>query len=100
MDYAQNCDSYSSIVFDENQVNCSRVMNVTEKESFLFYNLENNTNYGGKCFRHKICIFSLYNFFKRINTAYDRLFGLVVRVPGYRSRGPGLIPDATTFSDK
>jgi hypothetical protein len=28
----------------------------------------------------------------------DRLCGLVVRVPGYRSRGPGLIPGATRFS--
>jgi hypothetical protein len=26
--------------------------------------------------------------------------GLVVRVPGYRSRGPGSIPGATRFSDK
>jgi hypothetical protein len=30
----------------------------------------------------------------------DRLFGLVARVPGYRSRGPGLIPGATRFSEK
>jgi hypothetical protein len=29
----------------------------------------------------------------------DRLCGLVVRVPGYRSRGPGLIPGATRFSE-
>jgi hypothetical protein len=28
------------------------------------------------------------------------LCGLVVRVPGYRSRGPGLIPGATRFSEK
>jgi hypothetical protein len=28
------------------------------------------------------------------------LCGLVVRVPGYRSRGPGLIPGAIRFSDK
>jgi hypothetical protein len=28
----------------------------------------------------------------------DRLCGLVVRVPGYRSRGPGSIPGATRFS--
>jgi hypothetical protein len=28
----------------------------------------------------------------------DHLCGLVVRVPGYRSRGPGLIPGATEFS--
>jgi hypothetical protein len=26
---------------------------------------------------------------------YDCLYGLVVRVPGYRSRGPGSIPGAT-----
>jgi hypothetical protein len=30
----------------------------------------------------------------------DRLFGLVVRVPGYRSRGPCSIPSATRFSEK
>jgi hypothetical protein len=30
----------------------------------------------------------------------DRLCGLVVRVPGYRSRGPGSIPGATRFSEK
>jgi hypothetical protein len=27
----------------------------------------------------------------------DRLCGLVVRVPGYRFRGPGSIPGATKF---
>jgi hypothetical protein len=32
--------------------------------------------------------------------ALDRLCGLVVRVPGYRSRGPGSIPGATRFSEK
>jgi hypothetical protein len=32
--------------------------------------------------------------------ASDRLCGLVVRVPGYRSRGPGSIPGATRFSEK
>jgi hypothetical protein len=29
-----------------------------------------------------------------------RLFDLEVRVPGYRSRGPGSIPGATRFSEK
>jgi hypothetical protein len=29
-----------------------------------------------------------------------RLCGLVVRVPGYRSRGPGSIPGTTRFSEK
>jgi hypothetical protein len=31
---------------------------------------------------------------------FDRLCGLVVRVPGYRSRGPSSIPGATRFSEK
>jgi hypothetical protein len=30
----------------------------------------------------------------------ESLCGLVLRVPGYRSRGPGSIPGATTFSEK
>jgi hypothetical protein len=30
----------------------------------------------------------------------DRLCGLVIRVPGYRSRGQGSIPGATRFSEK
>jgi hypothetical protein len=30
----------------------------------------------------------------------SRLCGPLVRVPGYRSRGPGTIPDATRFSKK
>jgi hypothetical protein len=30
----------------------------------------------------------------------DHLCGLVVRVLGYRSRGPGSIPNATRFSEK
>jgi hypothetical protein len=32
--------------------------------------------------------------------AVDSLCGLVVRVPGYRSRGPCTIPGATRFSEK
>jgi hypothetical protein len=30
----------------------------------------------------------------------DRLCGLVIRVPGYRSRGPCSVPSATRFSEK
>jgi hypothetical protein len=30
----------------------------------------------------------------------DRRYGLVVRVPGYRSRGLGSIPGTTRFSEK
>jgi hypothetical protein len=32
-------------------------------------------------------------------SAYSSYCGLVVRVPGYRSRGPGSIPGATRFSE-
>jgi hypothetical protein len=39
--------------------------------------------------RNSECIF--YN---------DRLCGLVVRVPGYRSRGPGSISGATRFTEE
>jgi hypothetical protein len=35
-----------------------------------------------------------------IMTLEDRLCGLVVRIPGFRSRGPGSNPAATTFSEK
>jgi hypothetical protein len=31
---------------------------------------------------------------------FDRLWGLVVRVPGYKSKGSGSIRGATTFSKK
>jgi hypothetical protein len=37
---------------------------------------------------------------QHILTTCDRLCGLVVRVLGYRSRGPGSIPGATIFSRK
>jgi hypothetical protein len=30
----------------------------------------------------------------------ERLCGLVVRAPAYRSRGPGSIPGASRFSEK
>jgi hypothetical protein len=44
-----------------------------------------NTEYGNYIFVH---------------SELDRLCGVVVRVSGYRSRGPGSIPCATKFSDK
>jgi hypothetical protein len=43
------------------------------------------------------------SFYTYINSSYctvDRLCGPVVRVPGYRSRGPGSIPGSTRFSEK
>jgi hypothetical protein len=42
----------------------------------------------------------LMNLFKCMCTLKDRLCGLVVRVPGYRSRGLGSIPGSTRFSEK
>jgi hypothetical protein len=39
-------------------------------------------------------------FFTFTGVKFDRLCGLVVRVPDYTSRGPGLILGATKFSEK
>jgi hypothetical protein len=39
-------------------------------------------------------------FYKMYFQLFDRLCGLVVRVPGYRFRGLGSIPGATRFSEK
>jgi hypothetical protein len=39
-------------------------------------------------------------FLKFFIVPFNRLCGLVVRVPGYRSRNPDLIPGATRFSEK
>jgi hypothetical protein len=36
----------------------------------------------------------------RLMLLKDRPCGLVVRVPNYRSRGPGSIPSATSLSEK
>jgi hypothetical protein len=45
------------------------------------------------CRLQKIVFFFMFSYF-------DRLCGLVVRVPGYKSRGPGSIPGTTRFSEK
>jgi hypothetical protein len=44
-----------------------------------------------------VMIYILFNF---SYLHVDLLCGLVVRVPGYRSRGPGSIPNATRFYEK
>jgi hypothetical protein len=44
------------------------------------------------------CLF-LFAFYITVELIYC-LCGLVVRVPGYRSRGPGLIPGTIRFSEK
>jgi hypothetical protein len=41
-----------------------------------------------------------FNVISRSMPNIDSLCGLVVRVPGYRSRGSGSIPGDTTLSDK
>jgi hypothetical protein len=43
---------------------------------------------------------SEYTLYGTYTTIVDHLCGLVVRVPGYRSRGLGSIPGVTTFSEK
>jgi hypothetical protein len=41
-----------------------------------------------------------YILFASVKINSGRLCALVVRVPGYRSRGPGSIPVATGFSEQ
>jgi hypothetical protein len=55
---------------------------------------------GGKIqiFMSKVAM--IMNYTVIIYNLHDRLCGLGVRVPGYRSRGPGSIPGATRFSEK
>jgi hypothetical protein len=62
--------------------------------------------FGGTCHLHlqgsnlvNVYIFSLSRIFSTLKMEVDRLCVLVVRVPGYRSRGAGSIPGATGFSD-
>jgi hypothetical protein len=43
--------------------------------------------------------YNYYYYYYYLN-CFGRLCGLVVRVPGYRSRGPGSIPGTTRVSDK
>jgi hypothetical protein len=53
------------------------------------------------CSREVVCFQWGVNWiFKYYLERNDRLCGLVVRVPGYRSRGPYSIPGATRFSEK
>jgi hypothetical protein len=48
-----------------------------------------------------VCMW-LYTFTKLLLNMCDiiNMCGLMVRVPGYRCRGPGSIPSATRFSEK
>jgi hypothetical protein len=41
-----------------------------------------------------------YNYLIVLVRGVDRVCGLVLRVPGYRSSGPGSIPGATRFYEK
>jgi hypothetical protein len=70
------------------------------------------------CFRHALCHHGTLDWLRYgyksavdmsnqwrteaqiIRVSSPHLSGLVVRVLGYRSRGPGSIPGATTFSEK
>jgi hypothetical protein len=49
---------------------------------------------------HPAISFVAFNNLYTICASEDRLCGLVVKVPGCRSRGPGSIHGATIFSEK
>jgi hypothetical protein len=55
----------------------------------------------GPISRRKLLVIGLSKVCMALDTLFlDRLCGLVVRGLGYRSRGPGLIPGNTRFSEK
>jgi hypothetical protein len=58
-----------------------------------------NSFFHSGCFDYKFLRIS-HEFITRIYCSLDRLCGLVVRVPGYRSRGPGSISRAARFFRK
>jgi hypothetical protein len=45
-------------------------------------------------------MFGVYLLYNKVHLIVDRLYGLVVRVLGYRSRGADSILDAARFSEK
>jgi hypothetical protein len=54
-----------------------------------------------KSMKHdKLAVAQLLNNVGKLYGTLNRFCGLVVRVPSYRSRGPGSIPGATWFSEK
>jgi hypothetical protein len=57
-----------------------------------------NRNAYIRCKGEKLCLNPI-NWQRRYDVG-DRLCGLVVRVPSYRSRGPGSISGASRFSEK
>jgi hypothetical protein len=59
----------------------------SDKRSVSIFKINVTDVYAHLCFRRDIGLM-------------DHLCGLVVRVPGYRSRSPGSIPGATRFSEK
>jgi hypothetical protein len=58
------------------------------------------TIHNRRCENKKSCEYIECVYLMTTTIVNDRLSGLVVRVPGYRSRVPGLIPGATRFSEK
>jgi hypothetical protein len=67
---------------------------ISEKEK-LGVNFTSKTSH-----RVDVCCFSLTRRISVLLSNSDRLWGLVVTVPGYRSRGPSSIPGAIRFSEK
>jgi hypothetical protein len=67
---------------------------------FNFTSFENWSFRGGNYEVRFILRHNIHHLFLLDWYHVDRLCGLVIRVPGYRSKGPGSILDATRFSEK
>jgi hypothetical protein len=83
---------------------CSQNLNYDDIISLLFQLCHVMYPFIGLLFKCdcclSICLFSTFVFVYPYLLLYDSLCGLVVRVLGYRSGGPGSIPGTTRFSEE
>jgi hypothetical protein len=87
---------YNLVLLEDWHKSSTAVLNdVTHEETFpLLFTLLQSYSY------FHIVLYSLRNYYVFICCFVDSLCVLVVRVPGYRSRGPGSIPGTTRCSEK
>jgi hypothetical protein len=79
---------------------CKQHKNNNKKFSTLIY-ITFKCKYYYYFLRQKMCRLDTMNHISTFMThIYDRLCGLMVRVLGYRSGGPGSIPGTTMFSEE
>jgi hypothetical protein len=85
-------EPYASKLWPGENMNC--------RSAYLNKHVQSFTNTCNKNDFIPSAFLQYYNIFLKCVSRSDRLCGLVVRVAGYRSRGPSSIPGATRYSEK